>query len=203
MDFTGGRSGLGGRAVNRQHKSSAAADRLPYVAVACTCFALLFLAASTAWGQSAGNGFTLQQVMSSPFPSNVVAAKHAPRVAWIFNAKGVRNIWVADAPDFSARQVTHYAIDGQPLASLRLTPDGRTAVYVRGSETNRHGEVAGPDSPVVRPHQEVWAVDAQVGEPRRLGAMECDEEECEDVELSPDGQHAVWAARDQLWVAPV
>src|SRR5213594_2342935 len=85
---------------------------------------------------SAAN-FTLEQVMSSPFPSNLVAASHSGRVAWAFDAKGVRNLWVADAPNFAARQVTHYeGDDGLPIASLRITADGRTLVYVRGSEAN-------------------------------------------------------------------
>ncbi len=149
--------------------------------------------------------FTLEQVMSSPFPSQLTAAERSGRIAWVFDAKGVRNIWVADAPEFSARQVTHYtADDGMPLASVRLTPDGRTVVYVRGSEANRKGEVADPTSNVKQPHQEVWAVDVDKGEPRLLGTMECDEEDCEDVQLSRDGQRAVWAgAKGQLWIAPV
>ena len=118
--------------------------------------------------------------------------KRSPRVAWVFAARGVRNIWVADAPSFNARQVTHYsADDGMPLASVRLTPDGRTVVYVRGSETNRKDEVADPTSNVIHPHQQVWAVDVDKGEPRLLGAMECNEEGCEDVQLSPDGARAV------------
>jgi dipeptidyl aminopeptidase/acylaminoacyl peptidase len=33
--------------------------------------------------------------------------------------------------------------------------------------------------------------------------MGCGEEDCEDTELSPDGQFAVWAARKHLWIAPV
>jgi len=33
--------------------------------------------------------------------------------------------------------------------------------------------------------------------------MGCGEEDCEDVELSPDGQFSVWAARKQLWIAPL
>lgn len=143
--------------------------------------------------------------MSSPFPSELTAAERSARVAWVFDAKGVRNIWVADAPGFGARQVTHYsADDGLPLASVRLTPDGRAVVYVRGSETNKKGEVADPTSNVQQPHQEVWAVNVDQGEPRLLGTMECDEEGCEDVQLSPDGQRAVWAgAKGQLWIAPV
>jgi len=36
-----------------------------------------------------------------------------------------------------------------------------------------------------------------------LGELGCSEEGCEDVQLSPDGQFAVWAAKKQLWVAPV
>src|SRR2546430_634355 len=36
-----------------------------------------------------------------------------------------------------------------------------------------------------------------------LGDLDCTREGCEDIELSPDGTTAVWAARGQLWVAPV
>src|SRR5207244_3144168 len=51
--------------------------------------------------------------------------------------------------------------------------------------------------------QQVWAVDAEGGTPRLLGEMGCGEEDCEDAELSTDGQFAVWAAHKQLWIAPV
>ncbi len=148
--------------------------------------------------------FTLEQVMSSPFPSNLVAASRSSRVAWVFDAKGVRNLWVADAPNFAARQVTHYEGDeGLPMASLRITSDGRTLVYVVGSEINESGRVADPTNAVEPRKQQVWAVDVDAGIPRMLGEIGCGQEECEDVELSPDGQFAVWAARKQLWIAPV
>jgi len=108
-----------------------------WFAVACLLISfLIYLPCSAA-------NFTLEQVLSSPFPSNLVAAKHSGRVAWVFNTKGVRNLWIADPPSFAARQVTHYSEDdGVPIASLRITPDGRTLVYVRGSETNETGRVA-------------------------------------------------------------
>src|SRR5262245_28313711 len=93
-------------------------------------FSSLFLFLSSFWFpplQAQNSSFTLEQVMSSPFPSELVAAKQAPRIAWAFNAKGERNIWVADAPNFQARQITHYSgDDGQAIASVRLTPDGKT-----------------------------------------------------------------------------
>jgi len=148
--------------------------------------------------------FTLEQVLSSPFPNGLVAAQHSPRIAWVFNAKGARNVWIADGPNFAARQVTHFTgDDGIPIASLRITPDGRTVVFVRGTETNEAGRVADPTNELAPRRQMVWAMEVDGDSPRALGEMGCGEEECEDVELSPDGQFAVWAARKQLWIAPV
>src|SRR5229473_24349 len=46
--------------------------------------------------------FSLQQIMSSPFPSQLVAARTGGLVAWLFNLKGVRNVWVSDATTFVA-----------------------------------------------------------------------------------------------------
>ncbi len=142
--------------------------------------------------------------MSSPFPTNLVTAEHAGRIAWVFDAKGARNVWVADAPKFEARQVTRYTDDdGMPIAALKLTPNGRTVVYARGSETNKAGEVADPTSNVAKPLQQVWAVDVDKGVPRLLGEMGCDEEGCEDIEISPAGKFAVWAAKKQIWIASI
>jgi dipeptidyl aminopeptidase/acylaminoacyl peptidase len=172
---------------------------LSHLAALSVCAACLLLAPG-----AAAQSFTVEQVMSSPFPDNLTAAARAPRIAWVFDAKGVRNVWIADAPAFAARQVTHYSEDdGMALASLRLTPDGRTVVYSRGSELNVVGEVADPTSNVARPNQQVWAVDVDKGAPRYLGDLDCTREGCEDIELSPDGTMAVWAARGQLWVTPV
>src|SRR5581483_699326 len=148
--------------------------------------------------------FTLEQVLSSPFPSGLTAAAHATRVAWVFDKQGARNVWIADGPDFLARQVTHYSgDDGEPIASLRLTPDGRTVVFVRGTEANEEGRIADPTGGLTARKQSVWAADVDGGSMRMLGEMGCGEEGCEDVEISPDGQFAAWSAHKQLWIAPV
>jgi dipeptidyl aminopeptidase/acylaminoacyl peptidase len=163
---------------------------------------------------SAQSPFTLEQVLSSPFPSQLVTATQDARVAWVFNAKGVRNVWVADGPDFAhtGRQLTHYSVDdGQPIASLRLTPDGKTLLYSLGSELNEAKESANPASWTQGAKQQVFAlnVDAQDAgardkdEPRLLGEMGCPEEDCEDIEISPDSKLAVWSAKKQLWLASV
>src|SRR5437879_1190559 len=106
--------------------------------------------------------FTLEQVMSSPFPSDLTTASQSGRIAWVFALKGDRNVWIADGPAFQARQITHYqGDDGQQILSLRLTPDGRTAVYARGSEIGRESHVANPVSQLKEPKQQVWAADVE------------------------------------------
>jgi dipeptidyl aminopeptidase/acylaminoacyl peptidase len=182
--------------------------KLPTILSYAVCAACAFVAAVLIFPISTlPQTFTLEQLMSSPFPSQLTAAKMASRVAWVFNARGERNVWVADGPDFarSARQVTHYTgDDGQPIASLRLTPDGKTIVYARGSELNEQGDSANPDHSVEQPKQQVFARDVDSAElPRVLGDMGCPEEDCEDIEISPDGRWAVWAAKKKLWMASV
>jgi len=170
-----------------------------------TTFAVLLLSSAVVVAQPAAQaGFTLQQVLSSPFPTNLVAAEKPGRIAWVFSSKGARNVWVADAPQFAARQVTHYSEDdGMPLASLKLTPDGRTAVYARGTETNAAGEVADPTSGTEKRTQQVWAVDVDKGDPRLLGDMGCSEEGCEEIQISPNGEFVLWSANKQIWIAPI
>jgi Tol biopolymer transport system component len=151
-----------------------------------------------------GEAFIIEQVLSAPFPYGLTGALHASRVAWVFDNKGERNIWVADSPDFVPRQVTHYkGDDGQRIASLRLTPDGKTVVYGRGSEVNKEGASANPQSLTKIPKQQAWAADVNGGEPRLLGDIGCDTEECEDLQVSPDGKNVVWPAKKHLWIAPI
>jgi dipeptidyl aminopeptidase/acylaminoacyl peptidase len=149
-------------------------------------------------------GFTIEQVLSAPFPYGLTSASHAPRVVWVFDNKGERNIWVADAPDFVPRQITHYkGDDGQQIASLRLTPDGKTVVYARGGEVNKVGTSANPQSLTKMPKQQAWTADVSSGEPRLLGDIGCSEEQCEDLQVSPDGKKVVWPAKKHLWIAPI
>jgi dipeptidyl aminopeptidase/acylaminoacyl peptidase len=151
-----------------------------------------------------GETFTLEQVLGAPFPYGLTSASHAPRVAWVFDNKGERNIWVAGPPDFVPRQVTHYkGDDGQPIVSVRLTPDGKTVVYARGTEVNKASTSANPQSLTKMPRQQAWAADISGGQPRLLGDIGCDEEECEDLQVSPDGKNVVWPSKKHLWIAPI
>src|SRR5579885_2976293 len=79
--------------------------------------------------------FTLEQVLSAPFPTELVAAPGGGKVAWLLNERGARNIWMAASPDFKGVRLTSYTgDDGTDIGQLRWTPDGRGVVFVRGGD---------------------------------------------------------------------
>src|ERR1700734_2160434 len=91
---------------------------------------VLLLACSLAFS-AAPPRFSLEQVMSAPFPSELTAAPKGGAVAWVLNQHGARNVWIADAPTSSGRRLTNFhEDDGQEIAELTWTPDGRSILFV-------------------------------------------------------------------------
>src|SRR5713226_4796731 len=110
--------------------------------------------------------FTLEQVLSYPFPDNLVASPAGSTIAWTFDERGVRNIYVADAPDFRARRVTSATEDdGQELTHLTFSSDGKTIVYVRGGDhgSNRASDPPNPSGSPTQPRVQIWSVAAAGG----------------------------------------
>ncbi len=151
---------------------------------------------SLAVGVSAQAGsFTLEQVLSSPFPSEMNAAPRGARIAWVFNAQGKRNIWVADGPAFNARQLTRYDSDtGQEITGVRFSFDGSTIVYVRGGNKNAAGEIPNPTSDTDGADQSVWAVSYAGGAPRKIGPGNA-------PETSPRGAFVAFVKDGQIWIS--
>lgn len=117
----------------------------------------------------AQNGFTLEQVLSGPFASDLIASPTGGRIAWALNQQGRRNVWGAAAPDFAARQLTHYEKDdGGELSGLVFTKDGNSVVYVRGDGKNSAGKYANPTSDPAGAKQTIWVANWDGGEPRKI-----------------------------------
>ena len=139
--------------------------------------------------------FTLEQIMSAPFPTNLVAAPAAGKVAWVFDARGVRNIWVAEPPDYRARAITSYTEDdGQEIAELAWTPDAAAIVYTRGGDFETLHDAPNPRSNRQGVEQEVWTVALAGGAPRKLG-------QGHSPAVSPQGDRFVFILKDQVWWA--
>lgn len=143
---------------------------------------------------SAQAGFTLEQIMSAPFPAHLTASKTGGRLAWSSDREGRRNIWVAEAPGFQARQLTHYdADDGQALSDVHFSTDGNTLVYVRGEEKNTAGQSPNPMSNAAGVEQSVWSITWNGGAPRKLDAGQS-------PAISVSGEVA-YIKDHQLWLA--
>ncbi|MFQ5633359.1 MAG: DPP IV N-terminal domain-containing protein, partial [bacterium] len=137
--------------------------------------------------------FALDDVLSAPYPTGLVAAEKTDRIAWVANDRGVRNIWTAAAPDFQAHKLTDYTEDdGQVLGSLQLTPDGSILVYVRGGNTNRAGEHANPTSNPKGVEQTIWAVRTAGAQPWKLASGQS-------PILSPDGAEVIFSRKGQFF----
>ncbi len=139
--------------------------------------------------------FTIDQVLGAAFPTEMTAAPSGGKIAWISNARGVRNIMVAEPPAYQARKITAYsADDGQELSDPRWTPDGRAIVYVRGEGTNRAGEYPNPAIDPRGAQQDVWVVGLDGSAPRKIG-------EGNSPAVSPRGDRVAFTRRGQVWWA--
>ncbi len=120
---------------------------------------------------SAQQPFTLEQVLSAPFNSNLLTARSGNRLAWTSNEQGKRNIWVAEGPNYAPRQVTSYLEDdGGELSDLGFSADGDTIVYVRGEGKDSAGDYANPTSNPAGAKQTVWAISWKGGLPVNVDA---------------------------------
>lgn len=106
--------------------------------VLLTCLGLLL--ASPIFAQ-----FSLEQVLSSAFPSELKASPVKNQIAWVFNQTGSRNIFLAEAPDFKPRKLTNYEGDnGQEINSITFLPNGKSLLFIRGGANNSAGEIPNP-----------------------------------------------------------
>jgi dipeptidyl aminopeptidase/acylaminoacyl peptidase len=157
---------------------------------------IAMLLALTASSSLAQNSFTLEQVLSAPFPDSLTAAKAGNRIAWTFDQQGLRNIWVAEGPSFAARQLTKYAEeDGQELTSVRFSEDGSAIVYVRGEGKNAAGLSPNPTSNPAGVEQTVWSIAWDGGEPKKVDAGFS-------PAISSRGMIA-YVKAGQIWLAPL
>jgi dipeptidyl aminopeptidase/acylaminoacyl peptidase len=148
--------------------------------------ALLFIALCAHAQQPA---FTLPQVLGAAFPSELTSAPAGGKVAWVSNARGLRNILVAAPPRYEGRPITAYSEDdGQEIRQLAWMPDASAIVYARGGSANPARNPKGVS-------QEVWTVALDGSAPRRIG-------EGSAPAVSPRGDRIAFLHGGQVWWAP-
>lgn len=143
----------------------------------------------------AAPAFTIDQVLSAPFPDDLVASPKGDAVAWVANAAGVRNIQVARAPSWAARQITTFrADDGQEIGEIAWRPDGSGLVFTRGDDPNARGESPNPRSNPAGARQEIWIA--------YLAGTSAKVADGHSAAVSPDGSTLAWIRNGQVWSMP-
>jgi len=163
--------------------------------------ALVSVASTLVAQRSPANAsFTLAQIKSYPFPNELTAAPSGSRMAWALNERGLRNVWVAEGPDFKARRLTNYSIDdGQELTSISISSNGKYVVYVRGGDHGGNWDTSVPVNPTENPAGfkiQVWSAPFDGGEPKALG-------EGDDPAISPSGDRVVFTRNREIFVVPI
>ena len=131
--------------------------------------------------------------ISPGFPSDLVSAKKADRIAWIVYERGLRNVYAASAPDFKPVRLTKFlADDGVILSDLEISDDGAVVTFTRGSESNREGWIANPSSDPAGPERAIWAA-------RTNGTGSWKLTEGEAGALSPDGSSVAFSKDGQIY----
>jgi dipeptidyl aminopeptidase/acylaminoacyl peptidase len=141
------------------------------------------------------HGQTIESLLSAPFPSELTASADGKTLAWVFNERGSRNIYVASSPDFKAAKATTYEGDnGIDITGLRLSPDGAQLVFVRGNTTNGRGEPANPALVFPTPDRHIWIMDTRNGNLRLVGKGYY-------PKISPDGKSLAYLNQGNIWKA--
>ena len=161
--------------------------------------AIVALGPAELQSQTAGS-FTIEQVKSYPFPNELTASSSGSRLAWALNERGLRNVWVAEGPAFTARRLTNYTSDdGQELTSISITPDGKYVVYVRGGDHGGNWDESVAVNPTENPtgfKVQVWSVPFSGGEPKALA-------EGDEPAVSPRGDRVAFTKNHEIWISPI
>ena len=150
--------------------------------------------------RATAKSFTVEQIKSYPFPNELTAAATGSRIAWAFNERGLRNVWVAEGPDFQPRRLTNYNMDdGQELTSLSISADGKYVVYVRGGDHGSNFDVSVGVNPTLSPSQvkvQIFSIPFAGGEPKLLA-------DGDEPSVSPKSDRVVFVKERALWIVAV
>jgi dipeptidyl aminopeptidase/acylaminoacyl peptidase len=149
----------------------------------------IVLLACTLFGATAPQNFSMQEVLSYPFPETLVSSTDGNAIAYAINQRGERSIWFAGAPAYTPRVlVAGQQDDGRSIGSVQLSRDGSRLVYAYGSSEN-------PSLSVAQPQIQIWTVQTSSGTPVMLAAGSA-------PALAPDGSRVAFLRNGEVWVVP-
>ncbi len=136
---------------------------------------------------------TIENLLSVPFPTELRSSQDGKHIAWVFNDKGVRNLFIADAPDFKARMLTDNKTDnGIDITSVMFTPDGSKILFTEGNSNNGKGEAANPALLQQETALTVWIIDIDGKNLKKIGNGD-------QAVVAPDNKMITFLFKNQIW----
>ena len=140
---------------------------------------------------------SIDDFLSAAFPTSLTASPDGRSIAWVFNDKGLRNIFTAASPSFTANRITAYMEDdGMEISNLQFTPDGSQLVFVRGNANNNNGEPANPAFLQTSTARNIWIVSNDGKNLRKIVAGSY-------YKISPDGKTMAYSSAGQIWTTSI
>jgi dipeptidyl aminopeptidase/acylaminoacyl peptidase len=147
----------------------------------------------TLWCHHSFAQTTISNLLSPAFPTELKSSADGNTIAWVFNSKGERNIFVATGDGANAKQITMYKGDeGIEISSLAFTANNNQLVFVRGNGNNNRGEPANPAQLQVGTERNIYIINTDGSGLRKLAPGFY-------PKISPDGRTLAYLYGGQVW----
>lgn len=134
-----------------------------------------------------------EQFLAFPIATQVAAAKTSV-FAWLVRQGDQSLLMMARAPDFVPHRLfVQSDVDGQPITSIAIAPDGNRMAFQTGTTLAGGDEGYNPASLIEAPKATLWVVEARPdAKPVKVGLGV-------GARFAPDNQRLVWRRGRDLW----
>jgi dipeptidyl aminopeptidase/acylaminoacyl peptidase len=134
---------------------------------------------------------TIESYLSSPFPSELTVNKDGKTLAWVFDNKGSRNIYLSASDGKNLKQITNYTSDdGMEIHDLVFAAD--QILFVRGNTPNNKGETANPAFLQTSTERAIYSIDQSGNNLRKIATGTS-------PKISPDERTIAFISNGQIW----
>ena len=154
---------------------------------------MLSLATASAVAAQTPSPFTLQQVLSAPYATNLIAAPTGNIFAWVEHTEGRNNLFVG-GPGHAARQLTRFTDDdGRDITAITWSPHADAIAFAYGTQTGADSKPANPAHLQQDMATEIRVVNLKAGEQTHLTAHG------HSPLFSRDGDILFWIEGGDIW----
>lgn len=136
-----------------------------------------------------------EAALSFPQASNLVASPVADRIGWVNQQQGIRNLWIAEGPEWTGQRVTNYnGDDGYAISDLQFSADNAAILFLRGGARNSKGDLPNPTSDPAGVTRTLWMASLDDDAPPVALAQ------TDDFALLPNGDAFIYLKDKQVWM---